>query len=321
MKATCTILLLMMSAVVNSQNTITFKGQVYHNKLGPQKNLSILVDNQYPAVTNDAGVFIISLPKNTNRVKVSLSKSNYNILFPFGGLVLLPRDPNDVPQIIIGNVQENAYMQQYLSLYRLIKNRPVSTGAPIDVQGLKNKMDSLQKLLIQLNYTETELRTAKELQDGKDNYLPEINGDLADFKIKAADLKTAFKYVSDYAFENPAALERLATAINNYNIAFNNLERQRVNYEKRIADYWQDESLTTNFRSLSSLALDTIHRQKIYPMQETIGQIRDYLVRGNKNAGLKKSIQDNIARMVQDLEALLPRFETEVNQMSAALLE
>lgn len=303
MKRVHTILLsLMLPLWVCGQNSIAFKAQVFHHKLGPQKNISVLIDNQYAAVTNDAGVFIISLPKNTSRVKVSVSSNSYSILYPFGGLVLLPRDVNDVPQIIVGSLRENNFMQQYLSLYRLIKAKTPS--APADIQGLKSKMDSLQKLLLKLNYTESELRTAKQLQDGKEDYLPAINGDLADYKTMAADLKTAFKYVSDYAFENGAALERLSTAIINYNNAFNRLDRQRFTYEKRVSDYWQDDSLSAQFSLLMSFALDTLHRQKIYPMQATIGQIRDYLTRGNKNSALKKSIQEHISSMVGELEML-----------------
>lgn len=299
------------------QNTFQFKGQIYHTRLGPQENISILIDNQYPAVTNDAGVFKVGLPNTTNHIKVSLSKSNYTILYPYGGFVLVPKDLNDVPQIIIGNASNNDYLQQYLALYKLVKNKPV--GSDPGIIDLRRKMDSLQSALIKMHYTETELRTAKEIQDGKDDYLPEINGDIVDFRANAYDLKDAFKYIADYAFENGSALERLASSINNYNNSFNKLDHQHLNYEKRIADYWQSDSLRKVYHDLAGLALDTIHAKNIYPMQATISQIRDYFISRKKNTEAKKSIQQSISKMVQQLEILLTRLDEGTKRLAAAL--
>jgi hypothetical protein len=302
----------LLCCAVNSciaQNTFSFKAQVYHSKLGPQKNISVLIDNQYPAVTNDAGVFIVALPKTTSHLKVSLSQTNYTILYPYGGFVLVPKDLNDVPQIIIGNPKENDYLNQYLTLYKLIKNKPSSTTTDPGVGVLKSKLDSLERQLINLHYTESEIRTAKEIQDGKDDYLPEISADLSEFRTKAIDLKTAFKYVSDYAFDNENALQKLVEAITNYNNSYNKLERQQLNYEKRIRDFWQNEELSISFQNLLSFSLDTLHRQTIYPMQEIIVEVRDYFINKNKNAELKKSIREKISARVEQLEVLLPKME------------
>jgi hypothetical protein len=304
-----------------AQNTFSFKAQIYHNKLGPQKNVSVLIDNQYPAVTNDAGVFIVGLPNATNHVKVTLSKTNYAILYPYGGYLLIPRDLNDVPQVIVGNVKENDYLNQYLTIYKLLKNKPKATSDPT-VGALKSKLDSLESQLIKLNYTEAEIRTAKEIQDGKDDYLPEISADLLDYRVKAIDLKTAFRYVSDYAFDNASALQKLAEAITNYNYSLNKLDRQHMNYEKRIGDFWQNEQLKKSYHDLVEFALDTINRLKIYPMQETIAQIREYFINGkNKNTTLKKSIQDKINSATNELDVLLPKLEKETIALLNELAE
>lgn len=298
-----------------AQNTFSFKGQVYHNKLGALKNVSVIIDNTYPSVTNDAGVFVVGLPNNTTHIKVALSNSDYSILYPYGGYIAIPRDLNETPQVIVGNLKENDYLNQYLSLYKLVKGK-TSTPDP-NVQALKIKMDSLEKLLIKFHYTESDINTAKEIQNGKDDYFPTITGDLTDYITKAIDLKTAFKYVSDYAFDNVNALQKLAEAINNYNISFQTLSRQRSNYEKRIADYWKSDSLKINFNNLTSFALDTIHVQYIYPMQQTIAMIRDY--RTNRNTDLKKSIQQKISLQVQKLDVLLPKLDEDTNQIIAWL--
>lgn len=311
------MLSLLCDVAVTAQHTFTFKGQVYHNKLGALRNVSVLIDNQYPAVTNDAGIFQTALPDGTTQVKVSFAKSDYTILYPYGGLVLIPRDANAAPQIIVGSVQDNEQLKQYLTLYKLIKQKPSTASA--DLQPLKSKLDSLQNLLLQLHYTETELRTAKEIQDGKDDYLPEINTTLNDFVVKAIDLKTAFKYVADYAFDNAKALERLTTAINNYNISFQALSNQHMNYARRIGEYWQSDTLQQAFGKLASLALDSVHKQLIYPMQETVSQIREYFYANKKSEQLKNSIQQSISRTVQQLEVVLPKLDADARQLTQAL--
>jgi hypothetical protein len=225
-----------------------------------------------------------------------------------------------VPQVIVGNLQENDYLNQYLTIYKLLKKRPVTVADP-GIGALKSKLDSLETQLIKLHYTETEIRTAKEIQDGKDDYLPEITADLSEFRIKAIDLKTAFKYVSDYAFDNENALQKLVESITNYNNSYNKLERQQINYGKRIRDFWQNEQLSMSFQSLMSFSLDTLHRQTIYPMQEIIVEVRDYFINKNKNGELKKSIREKISDRVQQLEMLLPKMEKESNYVLSLLAQ
>src|SRR4051812_37160867 len=86
-----------------AQNTIVFKGQLYHNQLGPMKRVRVIINNQYPALTDDAGIFQVALAKNSTSARVSMPMTNYQILYPAGGYVAIPRDLKDVPQIIIGS--------------------------------------------------------------------------------------------------------------------------------------------------------------------------------------------------------------------------
>ena len=93
-------------------------------------------------------------------------------------------------------------------------------------------------MLHKLNYTDTDLRSAKEIQEGKDRNLYDITKDLEDYARNAQNLLSAFKYVSDYAFSNSNALLQLTQAITNYNQAYDRLDGKKVFYQKMIADYW-----------------------------------------------------------------------------------
>ena len=133
-----------------------------------------------------------------------------------------------------------------------------------------------------MNYTESDLRSAKDMQDGRDKYYKEISENLNDFTSRAIDLKTAFEYVASYAFDNPAALQHLNKAVTDYTDVYNTLNRQRNNYEKYLADYWQNDSLTLNYTSLISYALDTIHTGKLFPMKDDINLNQSIFFRKQK---------------------------------------
>jgi hypothetical protein len=294
-------LLLVRNNTVFSQNTFAFKAKVLHNKTGMMKQFSLLVNSSI-AVTNDAGIFVIPLTNNTNHVKIQLQQSNYVVLYPTAGYVAVPRDLNDMPEIIIGSHTDNTYLNQYLNLYKAIRNNKGATSA--EVRALDVKLDSLQKILIQLNYSETELRTAKDMQDGRDRSYPEISENLNDFVSRAFDLKASFQYVSNFAFDNPAALEKLREAATTYTNTYNVLNRQRMNYQKQINEFWQDDSLSHDYNSLISFALDTLHANRLFPLQADITLINEYFL-GKKTKELKDKIQLHIKDQDVNIQPLL----------------
>jgi hypothetical protein len=295
--------------LARAQNTFAFKGKVIHNKKGLMKQFSILVNNEV-AITNDAGIFVIGLNHDVTHVKIGLQHTGYTLLYPTGGYVSIPRDLNDVPEIIIGSPQDNTYINQYLAVYKEMKSNSSATASELIALG--KRLDSLQQILLQLNYTETDLRSAKEMQDGRDKYYPEISQNLQEFVDKAFDLKTSLKYVVDFAFEQTTALQNLISAVRDYNTIFNTLSRQRFNYEKFISEYWQNDSLTSHFHEFITYALDTLHQGKILTLQDDIAQINQYFT-GSRDKNLKEKIQQNINREIPLLEQLLKELDKRNN--------
>src|SRR5215217_249152 len=131
--------LLLPLATLFAQNTFAFSAKVMHNKNGLMKQFSLLV-NSNVAVTNDAGIFVVPLNNNTNHVKVQLQQSKYVVLYPTAGYVAIPRDLNDMPEIIIGSHTDNTYLNQYLKLYKAIKDKSATS---LEVKLLDSKLDSL----------------------------------------------------------------------------------------------------------------------------------------------------------------------------------
>jgi hypothetical protein len=263
------------------------------------KQFSILVDDK-PATTNDAGIFEIGLNNNTTHVRISLNQTSYDVIYPAGGYLPIPRSPDDIPQIIIGNPKENIYLASYARLYGEIKKDNNTTAT--DLLALTKRLDSLGQVLLSLHYTETDLRNAQDLEDGKEKWYPEITTSLVTFQNTCFDLKNAMKYVTTYAFEKNAPLLQLYEALKNYNASRDKLDRQHFNYEKYISNYWQDETLKNDLHRLVAYALDTLHTIQILPMQKIITQINQYQVEGKKNNDLKKTISSNIDQAMPGLE-------------------
>jgi hypothetical protein len=283
-----------------AQNTFAFKAKVIHNKKGVMKDFNILVNSEV-ATTNDAGVFVIALNNDVTHVKVALQEASYAVLYPTGGYVSVPRDLNDVPEIIIGSPQDNTYLNQYLAIYKEIKSNNSATAS--ELSALTKRLDSLQQILLTLNYTEMDLRSAKEMQDGRDRYYPEITQNLIEFTDKAFDLQRALQNITAFAFDNVSAFQNMHDAVTDYNHIRNILSAQRFNYERFISDYWQDDSLTNHFHSLIVYGLDTLHEGQILPLQNDITQINQYL--SNKNKDLKEKIQQNISKEMPGLNDAL----------------
>jgi hypothetical protein len=297
------------SFIAFEQNTFAFKAKVIHNKKGVMKHFSLLV-NDVVAVTNDAGIFMIALNNDVTHVKVALQQSGYSLLYPTGGYVSVPRNLNDVPEIIVGSPQDNTYLNQYLAVYKEMKGNSTATASELITLG--KKLDSLQQILLQLNYTETDLRSAKEMQDGRDKYYPEITQNLQEYIGRAFNFNASLKYVADFAFEKPQALQNLVSAVRDYNNIFNTLNRQRFNYEKFISDYWQSDTLSSHFHQLISYALDTVHQGKILTLQNNINQINQYFT-GTRDKSLKEKIQQDITREMPLLEHLLKELDNRNN--------
>ncbi|MGH2647459.1 MAG: hypothetical protein ACRDE8_07820, partial [Ginsengibacter sp.] len=198
------------------------------------KNYTVIIDG-HPATTNDAGIFQAPISTATKQVKVQPSDQKYIIVYPQGGRVLVPKDASLVTEIVVASFKSNDYLKEYLNVSKQIKDSVGKTASQIKL--FHGQLDSIIKVLHKLNYTDADLRSAKEIQEGKERNIFDITKDLEDYSRNAANLVSAFKYVSDYAFSNSSAILQLSEAITNYNQVYDRLDGKKVFYQKTIADY------------------------------------------------------------------------------------
>lgn len=294
--------------------TIRFKGQLLQDtKI--VKNYTLNIDGK-PATTDDAGIFYAPVSSSVKQVLIQPGDQKYIILYPMGGRALIPKDPSLITQIVVANFKSNNYLKSYLTVSNQIKD---SIGkSQLQIKSLRLQLDSIVKVLHKLSYTDADLRSAKEIQEGKDRNLFDITKDLQDYSRNAQNLLSAFKYLSDYAFSNSRGIEQLSEAITNYNQTYDRLDGKRIFYQKVVNDYWGSDQ-AASLKNIIDFALDTIHTNKIYPLRDLLQQIRAYFNSTKKNNQLKVSIQKKIADVIAEDADLIERLKNEITQFSQSL--
>ncbi|HSQ44948.1 MAG TPA: hypothetical protein VLM16_08125 [Ginsengibacter sp.] len=294
--------------------TTRFKGQlVQDTKI--VKNYTLNVDGK-PATTDDAGIFYVPIASSVKQVLVQPADQKYIILYPIGGRVLIPKDPSLITQIVVANFKSNNYIKSYLNVSKQIQD---SIGkSQLQIKSLHLQLDSIVKVLHKLSYTDADLRSAKEIQEGKDRNLFDITKDLQDYSRNAQNLLSAFKYLSDYAFSNSRGLAMLSEAITSYNQSYDRLDGKRIFYQKVVNDYWGSEQ-AASLKNVMDFALDTVHTNKIYPLRDLLQQIREYFTSPKKDNQLKVAIQNKIANVIAEDADLIERLKNEITQFSQLL--
>jgi hypothetical protein len=305
------------AASVEAQNTFTFKAQVIHTHQGPQKKIRVLINNQVAAITDDSGIFQAVLPRRTTSIKITLTQGDYHVLYPFGGYVAIPRDLSDIPQIIIGSTRDNSYLQQYISLYSIKKK--MGSASAIATRPLTAKMDSLRNLLLVFRYTENDIKKAEKLQDGKDEYYPMISADITDYLRKTYALITAFRLLSPFALDNPAAMQAIVEAGTKYNESYVKIDRQQLNYQRSLSEFWQNDSLTNAYRDLSDFSLTKIHAEKIFSLQAVILQMKQYAAGKKKKVKERKIVEEQMGNALREVEPLYLSLEKKTLRVLALM--
>lgn len=307
------MILLLAFASAFSQ-AVSLKGQLLQDtKI--ISNYTVLIDGK-PETTDDAGIFTAEIASSVKQVKIQTSDQKYVIVYPRDGKILVPKDASLITEIIVASFKSNDYLKEYLTVSKQIKDSIGKSQGQI--KSLNTRLDSITSMLHKLNYTDTDLRSAKEIQEGKDRNVYDITKDLEDYSRNAQNLLSAFKYVSDYAFSNSKAILQISEAVLNYNQVYDRLDGKKAYYQKTINDYWGSDE-AGSFKNIVDLAMDTIHTQKIYPLRDLLQQINDYFNTNNKSPQLKLSIQRKIADAIAEDTDLIERLKNEITAFSQSL--
>lgn len=318
MKRGICIVSLCMAWLSSYGQTIIFKGELLSNN-ALVKNYTITIDGN-PATTNESGVFTAAISSNTTQVEIKTSDKSYIILYPLGGRVLIPKNPSLLTQIVLESFQSSGQIKSYMASLSQLKD--AAKKGESDTKALQAKIDSIAANLKKLGYSNDDLRIARERQDGIDLFYPEISSTLQNYILQAQSLMIAFKFIGVYAFVNVNALTQYAQTQNGFNQAFEKLYINYPTYSKKMADYWDDPSLSKAFEGIADTLIYGIGKNKIVPLNDLKNQINQYFqnqIPDKDKDKLKKEIQSQIETQVPAISDQLTAMEQRVKEFLSRL--
>ncbi|WP_217604574.1 hypothetical protein [Chitinophaga sp. GbtcB8] len=172
-----------------------------------------------------------------------------------------------------------------------------------------SKQDTILKTVMKnFKVTETELRSARELMEGRDKYFGIISGNLEGYLNEAKDVRDAFQNLVMYSLENPKSFKLLDSTIEVYNQYYNQLNNTNAECEKAVQDYWKSYELAMSYHNLVDFSINNIHRASIIPLNASlIRKINVYL-----NEPSKKKRNTLKQELTLELNSILPVFDNNI---------
>jgi hypothetical protein len=153
----------------------------------------------------------------------------------------------------------------------------------------------------------------------KDDAFPEISNTITNYINEAKDFKDAFQFSAEQAMESRQALKSLDEAVNQYNLAFEKLNKERFTYEKFVDSYWKKDILTLEFKNLMDYAIGDLHSVNILTLSKKIQVMNDLYggrIKGARKINdTKKELTKDISEEVVMLDKRLQELERRANRV------
>jgi hypothetical protein len=152
--------------------------------------------------------------------------------------------------------------------------------------------------------------------NNKDEAFPVISNTLIDYINEAKDFKDAFQMLGLQSTESRQALAKLTDAMEQYNRAFEKLNKERLTYEKYVSSFWDSPVKTLEFKSLLDYAIGDLHGVNILTLNQELAVINDIANGRVKHiSAQKKQLEKDISEEVLKLDKRLQELERRTNRI------
>ena len=150
----------------------------------------------------------------------------------------------------------------------------------------------------------------------KDEAFPLISNTLLDYINEAKDFKDAFQMLGLQATESRQALTKLTDATEQYNRAFEKLNKERLTFEKYVSAFWESPVKSLEFKSLLDYAIGDLHGVNILTLNQKLVVINDIANGRVKQINAKKKeLEKDISQEVLMLDKRLQELERRTNRI------
>jgi hypothetical protein len=189
-----------------------------------------------------------------------------------------------------------------------------------DIKELKGEVTFEVRALVKSKITEVTMITGASSRNvgvgTKDDAYNVVSNALSDYINEAKDLKDAFAMLGVQATESRQALSKLADAMEQYNRAFENLNKERLTFEKYVSVFWKRDVLTLEFRNLMDYTLGDVHAVNILTLNQKVSLINDIANARIKRPGeAKKELAKDISIEVAKLDKQLQELDRRSNRL------
>jgi len=312
------IILIMVSAVsAFSQNK--FKGRLvlYDGAKKPLSNTAVRLVNEGVGTSGTDGIFTIAIHDTTGVVTLELVNKEFSIIYPAGGVAKVPKNANEVIDFYAGESTKEILTRAVAKSNNEIKNRLTELGVKQDgiEQALTAFRDEIQKMS---NIKLDDLKDQIDLASKKETFYPVFSKAINNYTKEAKDLKDAFKFSARHSFDDPQAMQLLINAVNSYNAAYEEINKQYSGYEKTVLDLW-NESRASEVKDFFNYALGELHSANIFTLNLKINDINEYN-RGSLSNSKKKVLRETITREINTEVFQLERRLQELDNRAQVIL-
>lgn len=182
-----------------------------------------------------------------------------------------------------------------------------------DVPQLKGECAFEVRALVKSKIIEISTITSASNRDvgvtNKDDAYTIISSAITDYINEAKDVKDAFQMLGVQATESRQAMTKLIDATEQYNRAFERLNKERLTFEKFVGVFWKRDILTLEFKNLMDYTLGDVHAVNILTLNQKVATINDIANAKIKRPGearkeLGKDIMIEVAKLDKQLQEL-----------------
>ncbi|TKK64479.1 hypothetical protein FC093_22490 [Ilyomonas limi] len=302
-----------------SQQDRRFKGRLVlldgNQKL--LKDIGVRLVDQGSGVTGTDGEFAIAISNKAASVTLDLVNSNWEIVYPIGGKISVPKDTNEVVDFIVGDSPKTILTQALAKSNNEIKSSLSKLGVKQD--GIEAALTEFRnEIQVMSNIKLEDLKDQIDLANKREQFYPVLTSAINNYINEAKDLKDAFKFIARHAFDDNEALQVLTGAVNSYSAAYEDINNKHSGYEKMVDDLWNSESKSSEVRDFFKYALGELHSANIFTLNLKIRDINDYN-RGNFK-GPKKAFKEAILREIESSDLQLERRLEELDNRAQVVI-
>lgn len=265
---------------------------------------------------------------------------NWKILYPLHNRIPIPRDTNLVVRIILAEHTDEPSYQAILQEiegiqkeFEQINSTQQKTIAFAD-QRFEHLNENLAKVLKEqiINYEKIKAendrlltmereKAEKALAIRKLETYKELSVILDHYVVAIQDVRDSWEREKRVIFSSYKAIDRINVSLEKYNLAFQDLEKNRNQIISQIALSWSEESnLYSRARITLEYALDDLHRGLILPSNALLTDVNNLNNRVPKKyrrrkADIVRDIEDFVYKLTKGINILVDRKRDIYSQM------